>query len=58
MRVIERATSAVPGVAELFLAALFLRLCGFHQGYPDFYGYVHEIGVLASGWNFFRVWTL
>jgi hypothetical protein len=38
--------------------ALFLRLWGFEQGYPDFYGHVDEIGVAASVWNYFRVWTL
>jgi len=46
------------GLAGLFLVALFLRLWGFEQGYPDFYGHVDEIGVAASVWNYFRVWTL
>ena len=43
------------GLAGLFLVALFLRLWGFEQGYPDFYGHVDEIGVDASVWNLFSV---
>ena len=42
----------------LFAVALFLRLWGIEQGYPDFYGHVDEIGVAASVWNYFRAWTL
>ena len=42
----------------LFTATLFLRLWGFEQGYPDFYGHVDEIGVAASVWNYFRAATL
>jgi 4-amino-4-deoxy-L-arabinose transferase-like glycosyltransferase len=38
--------------------ALGLRLWGFLQGYPEFYGHVDEIGVAASTWNFFRSATL
>ncbi len=48
----------LPGASGTFLVALFLWLWGFEQGYPDFYGQVDEIGVAASVWNYFRVWTL
>ena len=37
---------------------LALRLWGIAQGYPDFYGHVDEIGVVASIWNFFRAQTM
>ena len=42
------------GLLGLFALALWLRLWGLAQGYPDFYGHVDEIGVAASIWNFFR----
>ena len=40
------------------LCAFVLRLWGFQQGYPDFYGHVDEVGVAASVWNFYRSATL
>ena len=46
------------GFLGLFALALWLRLWGLAQGYPDFYGHVDEIGVAASIWNFFRAATL
>ena len=46
------------GLLGLFAFALALRLWGFAQGYPDFYGHVDEIGVAASVWNYFRAATL
>ena len=46
------------GLLGLFVFALWLRLWGLEQGYPDFYGHVDEIGVAASIWNFFRAATL
>ena len=46
------------GLLGLFALALWLRLWGLAQGYPDFYGHVDEIGVAASIWNFFRGATL
>ena len=46
------------GLLGLFALALWLRLWGLAQGYPDFYGHVDEIGVAASIWNFFRAATL
>jgi len=50
----------VRGLALLgiFALTLILRLWGFAQGYPGFYGHVDEIGVAASIWNFFRAATL
>ena len=42
----------------IFVLTLILRLWGFAQGYPGFYGHVDEIGVAASIWNFFRAATL
>ncbi len=42
----------------IFALTLILRLWGFAQGYPGFYGHVDEIGVAASIWNFFRAATL
>ena len=45
-------------LAALAGAGLALRLWGVHQGYPDFYGHVDEVGVAASIWNFFRARTL
>ena len=46
------------GLLGFFALALWLRLWGVAQGYPDFYGHVDEIGVAASIWNFFRGATL
>ncbi len=40
------------------LGAFVLRLWGFQQGYPQFYGHVDEVGVAASVWNFYRSATL
>jgi 4-amino-4-deoxy-L-arabinose transferase-like glycosyltransferase len=40
------------------LGAFLLRIWGFQQGYPEFYGHVDEVGVAASVWNFYRSATL
>jgi len=48
----------VAALIALALGALWLRVWGLGQGYPEMYGHVDEVGVAASIWNFFRSATL